>query len=142
MAIYVDELINYNQAPKGGARYFGNGKPSCHMTTDGDVEELHRFAESIGLRRSWFQARSSTPHYDLTPSKRALAVQKGAVEETVQEGVLRRIAARKEPASLGTCSRCGAPLNNVSPGFSATPSGLVCALCLGSGEEIARARSL
>jgi hypothetical protein len=47
-----------------------------------------------------------------------------------------------QPIPPGTCSRCGAPLNNVSPGFSATSSGLVCALCLGSDEEIARARSL
>lgn len=44
--------------------------------------------------------------------------------------------------SLGTCSRCGAPLNNVSPGFSITKEGAVCALCLGAGEELLRARGI
>lgn len=83
--IYVDELRSYGQAPKAGAeRYFGNGKQSCHMTCDGDLEELHRFAERIGLRRSWFQ-RGSLPHYDLTPNKRSQAVRLGAVEVTTLE---------------------------------------------------------
>jgi hypothetical protein len=78
--IYVDSLVCYQIAPKkGGERYFGNGKPSCHMATDGEPEELHRFAESIGLRRSWYQG-GRLGHYDLTPSKRRLAVAKGAVE--------------------------------------------------------------
>lgn len=27
----------------------------CHMWTDGDLEELHEFAESLGLKRAWFQ---------------------------------------------------------------------------------------
>jgi hypothetical protein len=52
------------------------------MTCDGDLEELHRFAESIGLRRAWFQNHRVVPHYDLTPSKRAAAVRLGAIETT------------------------------------------------------------
>ena len=49
---------------------------------------------------------------------------------------------RPTPASLGTCTRCGSVLNNVSPGFSITPSGLVCAPCLRPGEELLRARGI
>lgn len=85
MTIYVDELIAYGQQAKPGAeRYFGNGKQSCHMSCDGDLEELHRFAERIGLKRAWFQ-NASLPHYDLTPKKRTAALRAGAVETTTRE---------------------------------------------------------
>lgn len=55
-------------------------RKSCHLFTDGDLEALHAFAASLGLRRSWFQNHSRLPHYDLTASKRALAICMGAVE--------------------------------------------------------------
>lgn len=82
MAIFVDDLVAWPQKTTGqAARHFGNGKPSCHMWTDGDVEELNRFAVSIGLRREWLQAkRAYFLHYDLTPARRAAAVRKGAQE--------------------------------------------------------------
>jgi hypothetical protein len=51
---------------------------SCHLTTDGDLEELHAFAATLGLRRAWFQPHHIAPHYDLTASKRMLALEKGA----------------------------------------------------------------
>jgi hypothetical protein len=35
-------------------------------------------ADRIGLRRSWFQGRSTFAHYDLTASKRRLALDAGA----------------------------------------------------------------
>ena len=69
------------------------GKPtaSCHMWTDSeDMEELHRFAESIGLKRAWFQPATkprSINHYDLTPSKRAAAVAAGAIELDARDAV-------------------------------------------------------
>lgn len=89
MPIYVDELQSYGQAPAAGAeRHFGGGKRSCHMATDGSLDELHRFAQAIGLRRSWFQD-GSTPHYDLTPSRRAAAVARGAVEVDTRELIAR-----------------------------------------------------
>jgi hypothetical protein len=51
----------------------------CHMVSDRSVEELHAFALEIGLRRRWFQD-GPRPHYDLRPSKRRLALAKGAKE--------------------------------------------------------------
>lgn len=35
-----------------------------HMISDSSEEELHEFAEKIGLKRHWFRAKSF-PHYDL-----------------------------------------------------------------------------
>lgn len=81
MVVYVDPL--FKAVPRTSqAKLHGN--QWCHLVTDGEIEELHVFAETIGLRRSWFQ-RSSVPHYDLTPSKRMLAVENGAIEVTAKE---------------------------------------------------------
>lgn len=79
-----------------------------HLTAD-TKDELHAFAERIGLRRDWFQTcvtgRLRCPpetcphwHYDVTESKRVEAVAAGAVEMDIRKwGELiatRRAAAR------------------------------------------------
>jgi len=93
--IYVDELRRYFQAPKPGSeRWFGNGKESCHLTAD-TPEELHAFAQRLGLRRSCAQSSGYTLHYDLIPQKRARAVALGAREVTARERA-RMIAAQIE----------------------------------------------
>ena len=51
----------------------------CHMIAD-TLDELHAMANEIGVARRWFQWRASHPHYDICKSKRAAAVQAGAVE--------------------------------------------------------------
>ena len=51
----------------------------CHMIAD-TPDELHAMADKIGVARKWFQRMASFPHYDIAQSKRALAVQYGAVE--------------------------------------------------------------
>ncbi|MDP8900849.1 MAG: DUF4031 domain-containing protein [Actinomycetota bacterium] len=60
----------------------------CHMVSDRSVEELHAFASEIGLRRRWFQG-GPRPHYDLRPSRRRVAVSKGAEEVGARELVKR-----------------------------------------------------
>ena len=69
--IFVDGIREYPACRLPSKRW-------CHMATDGDLEELHAMARRLGLRRAWFQAYPTTPHYDLVPSKRALAVRLGA----------------------------------------------------------------
>ena len=58
-----------------------------------DVSELHAFAASIGLSRSWYQTppRAQWRHYDLTAERRAKAVASGAVE-TDRYGAVEHVA--------------------------------------------------
>lgn len=72
--IYVDELMSHGWILRGRTIR------SCHMFSDTlEFEALHALAARIGLRRSWFQGKASTPHYDLTTAKRAEAIAAGAV---------------------------------------------------------------
>ena len=82
--IMVDELTRWPHARPP----FHNG--SCHLTTDGTLEELHGFAARIGMRREWFQDHRIAPHYDLTPKRREHALRLGAVFVPMREQVLRR----------------------------------------------------
>lgn len=103
MTIYVDKLESW------GWKLRGHAVDSCHMFTDSvDLEELHSFAESIGMRRAWYQDHRVAPHYDLTPKRRAQAVQLGAVEVGRKEASAiwkaRRVAVSvpsKEPLAHG-----------------------------------------
>lgn len=74
--VYVDALIDYGW--KLG--------PSCHLLAD-EWEELHLFAQSIGMKRAWFQmgAGGEVPHYDLTKKRREAAVKAGAIEISRKE---------------------------------------------------------
>jgi hypothetical protein len=63
----------------------------CHLLSDQqDPEELHLFAESIGLKRSYFQPGQFCwwhQHYDLTEGKRQQAVAKGAKEIDIRQWI-------------------------------------------------------
>lgn len=52
----------------------------CHLWSD-TTEELHTFAQSIGIERRWFQhpPKASWEHYDISLSKKALAIRRGAL---------------------------------------------------------------
>jgi hypothetical protein len=68
--VYVDEL------PASG---WGKWNGGAHMLAN-DLDALHEMADRIGLKRAWFQGDKTFAHYDLTASKRKLAVAAGAVE--------------------------------------------------------------
>jgi hypothetical protein len=69
MAVYVDQAI-----------WSWLGLKWCHLLAD-DLDELHRFAAGLGIKRTSFQAppKSSAPHYDLTAYERKQAIARGAV---------------------------------------------------------------
>jgi hypothetical protein len=75
MTVYVDDMR---------AR-FGR-MVMCHMLADTDAE-LHEMAGRIGVARRWWQdpQKTSGSHYDIALSKRALAVDAGAVEITMRQ---------------------------------------------------------
>jgi hypothetical protein len=71
--ILVDNIQSH-EAP--GIRY----KRWSHMVSTVSLDELHEMADQLGLKRAWFQGGASFAHYDITPTKRALAVKLGARE--------------------------------------------------------------
>ncbi len=83
MSVYVDTVIDY-----------GTKGLWCHMMADA-LDELHSMADEIGLKRAWFQNNPTHPHYDLRPSKRALAIKYGAIEMTQVE-LFRKCCKRRE----------------------------------------------
>jgi hypothetical protein len=98
--LYVDPLVDYGQAA------LDRGLPSrtwCHLLADTEPE-LHAAAQQLGLRRSWYQSKGPADpawHYDLTPGKRAQAVNKLGAQEVDRAAVAdlidrRRAATRKQ----------------------------------------------
>jgi hypothetical protein len=68
MAIYVDKTWHHGRTPN--MPY----PESCHMMADTKAELLE-FAQRLGLRPQWLHK----DHFDIVPSKRALAIKMGAL---------------------------------------------------------------
>src|SRR6476646_10485315 len=91
MAVYVDDSNIQATIPDGRARHTSQWS---HLFAD-TQEELHEFAERLGLRRSYFQPGkprgdgSPSPHwhYDVTAGKRQQAIRLGAQPVTWHPGV-------------------------------------------------------
>ena len=66
-----------------------------HLVTDGDINELHEFAQSIGLKKTWFQEKLKKPHYDIWGVMVRNAINKGAKEVSSKEII--RILNNKQP---------------------------------------------
>ena len=92
MAVYVDD-----------ARLPFGRMLMCHMMAD-TTEELLAMADRIGVARKWIQFPGTyREHFDIALSKRALAVQAGAIEVephqllALRNGKRAADAARREP---------------------------------------------
>ncbi len=60
MTIFVDPLMGH------GLKLRGHTVHNCHLFSDTDVDELHAFAERIGMDRTWFPisaSRTTTSHH-------------------------------------------------------------------------------
>ena len=73
MTVFVDDMYLY---PMGKFRTM----KMSHMVATTD-EELHAFAERIGVARRWFQR----DHYDVSMSKRSRALDLGAHAVTLRQ---------------------------------------------------------
>ncbi len=77
MTVYVDNFNLRADVPNGTHTIRGVW---CHMTAD-TTEELLAMAKTIGLRSTWIQHPGQWhEHFDVTKTKRALAIKAGAVE--------------------------------------------------------------
>jgi hypothetical protein len=79
VSVYVDGVTRYsaNEIQRAARRH---GEHWSHLTADTE-DELHAFAASIGLKRAWAQRMGTMFfHYDVIPSKRRMAVSRGAIE--------------------------------------------------------------
>ena len=83
MAVYVDDAKNKFRR-----------MIMCHMVAD-TLDELHQMADKIGMRREWFQPRSF-PHYDVCQTRRAKAIEAGAIEVSYRElvGIMIRVRSK------------------------------------------------
>ena len=89
MAVYVDdERMPYRRMLM------------CHMLAD-TTEELLAMADKIGVQRKWIQ-HAGTPkeHFDICLSKRAKAIQHGALDAD-REKVVEIIRTKRERAAAG-----------------------------------------
>jgi hypothetical protein len=86
MAVYVDEAI-----------WRWQGRNWCHLLAD-DIDELHRFAASLGLHRISYQGppKTASPHYDITSYERRRALCYGAVacDRTAIVAIARQLRGR------------------------------------------------
>lgn len=83
MSVYVDHSQNS----------FGR-MVMCHMIADTPAE-LREMALKIGVGLRWFQNAASAPHFDIAKSKRALALQCGAIELDRRQFVARMKAIKQ-----------------------------------------------
>lgn len=97
MTVYVDNMYLYamGEFNRGGRVY-----KMSHMVAE-STEELITFVLSIGLNPKWIQlAGTYKEHFDITMTKRTLALSLGAVACSMSEmGYL--IRQRRETGSLG-----------------------------------------
>lgn len=105
MTIYVDDARIHARVGRFEAKW-------SHLFAD-TQDELHKFAQSIGLKRAWFQGPPKHDpfwHYDVTESKRREAVKAGAVEVSFWDAptiMLARDGACDCPSDDGSCPHCG-----------------------------------
>lgn len=89
MSVYVDDMkAEFQPSHRPGRHYV-----MCHMIADTEAE-LHAMADRIGVLRKWYQG----DHYDITQSKRALAIKAGAVVTTLRQlGCMASLRRRGQP---------------------------------------------
>ncbi|MEX3983713.1 DUF4031 domain-containing protein [Paraburkholderia sp. EG287A] len=94
MAVYVDDMYLYSMGRLGRLK-------CSHMIADTD-EELHAMAARIGIARKHWQSpqKTSGSHYDIAMSKRALAINAGAVAISMKQ-LAAMNARRRETGVLG-----------------------------------------
>ena len=92
MTVYVDDMRMRKRLGQRPAKW-------SHLFAD-SVEELHEFAERIGLKRIWFQDSPTEPHYDVTETRRLAAIAAGATPVNWPTFARERIRERQRSQGL------------------------------------------
>ena len=88
MSVYVDAPRDYGALVNGHARRYGTRW--SHLWADSEAE-LRAFVQRLGLAERWIQhAGTRRVHFDVTPPKRALAIELGAVQMEYREWLRER----------------------------------------------------
>lgn len=97
MTVYVDDMhtLAMGEYRRGGRTY-----KMSHLIAD-TPEELHAMADTIGVNRKWYQG----DHYDITKSKRLLAIKAGAVAISVRKLAIMAMN-RRAGFPMGTPETC------------------------------------
>jgi hypothetical protein len=96
MAVYVDDWRQPATVGPVTARW-------SHLTAD-TTDELHLFADRLGMRRAWFQEHPHDrlrDHYDVTDRLRQEAIALGALPVTWRQAARTRRLRRRTPALPG-----------------------------------------
>ncbi len=86
------------------ARWWWKGRRWCHLVSDASYDELHEFAERVGVPRRGFQG----DHYDIPEEYRPELIAAGAVQVESRELVRRlrsaglRLSPAERRARMGT----------------------------------------
>ncbi len=112
MTVYVDDSNIPAKVRNGSVTHDSTW---CHLFADSQ-DELHSFAQKLGLKRSYFQPGKprgdGTPsplwHYDVTAGKRRQAVAMGAREVSWRDSVkiMRAACSLAEPCHDSQCLAC------------------------------------
>lgn len=102
MAVYVDDMYALPMGEYKSKYTRGRTYKMSHMVADSE-RELHVMAATIGVARRWYQG----DHYDITKSKRALAVKAGAIEIPI-----------RTLACMMMNRRCGLPMGTPATCFN------------------------
>lgn len=123
MTVYVDDF----DIPYGRMKL-------SHMLADTD-EELHEMARRIGVARRWWQSpeKTSGSHYDIALSKKALALQAGAVAITARQAAMMN-RRRALTGGLGTPEDAKRWYTEERPGLERARAAAACSLSV-TGES-------
>lgn len=113
MTVYVDDMAaEFKPKHRPGRTYV-----MCHIIADTDAE-LFAMADRIGVARRWHQG----DHFDITKSKRALAIAAGARAITLRQ-LAHMAMHRRRGRPLGTPEQAQAEIDAAHRAAGIQPAG-------------------
>lgn len=90
MAWHLIMMVEIKEPRKEGGVIYTDG---VHLVAD-ELQELHTFAQSVGLKRQWFQEHPRHPHYDITTPGMLKAILSTNIVATISTKALLKMKRR------------------------------------------------